>query len=169
MKIKLAGIVYESLVNGEGLRRVFFSQGCTHNCKGCFNPDTHSFNGGKVFEIEDLVKDVVNNPMLNKVTFSGGDPFQQSYAFWYFSEKLKKHNINIWAYTGYTFEELIDDKDPFKRFLLKNIDVLVDGRFDISKKREGLLFKGSEDQRIIDVNKTLKQNRVVLYKLKESR
>ena len=83
--IRLAGIAYESLVNGPGMRRVFFSQGCKHNCKGCFNPDTHSFDGGEEKDMDELIKDVLSNPMIKGVTFSGGDPF-------------KEHkNLHIWV------------------------------------------------------------------------
>ena len=88
---------------------MYFAQGCKHNCKGCFNPCTHSFNDGVLFDIEDLTKDLLKHNALNKVTFSGGDPFEQSFEFYNFAKLLKKHNINIWCYTGYTFEEIIND------------------------------------------------------------
>src|SRR3712207_6883051 len=95
--IRLSGIIYESLVNGPGMRRVFFSQGCTHNCEGCFNKHTHSFTGGELFDIIELVKDVEENPIITGITFSGGDPFEQSENFAEFALKLKKLNLNIWC------------------------------------------------------------------------
>ncbi|MDP4090948.1 MAG: 4Fe-4S cluster-binding domain-containing protein, partial [Bacillota bacterium] len=97
--VKLSGIAFESLVNGPGIRRVLFSQGCRHNCEGCFNPDTHSFEGGEEFSADYLVEDILKNPMLKGVTFSGGDPLEQADKFAYIAGKLKKHGLSIWSYT----------------------------------------------------------------------
>lgn len=163
-KIRLSGIAYESLVNGPGMRRVFFSQGCRHNCKGCFNPDTHDFNGGELRDMDKLIADVKENTILKGITFSGGDPLEQADKFAYMAKEFKKMNLNIWCYTGYKFEYLLEnsnDENGFKD-LLENIDVLVDGRFEESLKEEGLKFKGSSNQRIIDVAKSLKAGGVVL-------
>ena len=102
--VRLAGIAYESLVNGPGMRRVFFAQGCKHKCEGCFNPETHSFDGGEIMDMDKLIKDVLDNPMLKGVTFSGGDPIEQAHSFAYMAKAFKKANLNIWCYTGYTFE-----------------------------------------------------------------
>lgn len=164
-KIRLAGIAYESLVNGPGLRRVFFSQGCTHNCKGCFNPDTHDFSGGEERNTDELVEDVLDNPMLKGVTFSGGDPFERAEEFSYMAKKFKENGLSVWSYTGYTFEYIIDnlEKRPGWKELMDNIDVVVDGKFEIDKKQDGLKFRGSSNQRIIDVQKTLKSENIVLY------
>ncbi|SHK05482.1 anaerobic ribonucleoside-triphosphate reductase activating protein [Clostridium cavendishii DSM 21758] len=161
--IRLSGIAYESLVNGPGMRRVFFSQGCRHNCKGCFNVDTHDFNGGELLDMDELILDVKENPMLKGITFSGGDPFEQADKFTYMAKAFKKMNLNIWCYTGYTFEYLREntsDKNKWQE-LLENIDVLVDGRFVEEQKQEGLRFKGSSNQRIIDVEKSLKEDSVI--------
>lgn len=162
-KIRLAGIAYESLVNGPGMRRVFFSQGCRHNCKGCFNQDTHDFNGGEERDMDELIKDVINNPMLRGVTFSGGDPLERAEDFAYMAEAFKKKNLNIWCYTGYKFEDIINNLDNNKgwRLLLSNIDVLVDGRFEEQNKKDGLRFRGSTNQRIIDVPNSLKNGEVI--------
>ena len=161
--IRLSGIAYESLVNGPGIRRVFFSQGCRHNCKGCFNPDTHDFNGGEEKDIEELIKDTLSNPMIKGVTFSGGDPFERAEEFSYMAKRFKENNLNIWSYTGYTFEEILKNMKKRKGFkdLLNNIDVLVDGRFIEEEMTEGLKYRGSKNQRIIDVQKSLKENKVV--------
>ena len=162
-KVRLAGIAYESLVNGPGLRRVFFAQGCGHNCKGCFNPSTHDFNGGELRDIDDLVNDIKVNPMIKGVTFSGGDPFYQAEAFLYMADKIKSLNLNIWCYTGYKIEYILDNglgKSAIT--LLRNIDVLVDGKFMEDKKDDKLKFRGSSNQRIIDVKKTIKLNNIVL-------
>ena len=164
--IRLAGIAYESLVNGPGMRRVFFSQGCRHNCKGCFNPDTHSFDGGEEKDMDELIKDVLGNPMIKGVTFSGGDPFERPEEFAYMGEVFKKHGLNICSYTGYTSEFIVShfNEKPEWRRLINTLDVLVDGQFEEDKKEEGLLFRGSSNQRIIDVKESLKRNQVVIWK-----
>lgn len=166
--IRLSGLIHESLVNGPGIRRVFFSQGCKHNCNGCFNTETHSFSGGELFDMEDLISDIKNNPMIKGVTFSGGDPFEQSDKFSYMAKELKQLNINIWCYTGYKFEDLISNKKDNCYFgeLLKNIDVLIDGKFDKNKVSEDLKYRGSYNQRIIDVKKSLEKKQVILYDIK---
>lgn len=160
--IRLSGIAYESLVNGPGMRRVFFSQGCKHNCKGCFNPDTHDFNGGEERDMDELIKDVLENPILKGVTFSGGDPFEQANKFAYMAKVFKENKLSIWSYTGYTFEYIIEHKDEHQGWndLLKYVDVLVDGRFEEDKMQDGLKFRGSRNQRIIDVQKTLSNKKV---------
>lgn len=156
-KIRLAGMIHESLVNGPGIRRVFFSQGCNHNCRGCFNPETHSFTGGKEYNMDEIIRDIKENPIIKGVTFSGGDPFEQGDKFSYLALKLKENNINIWCYTGYTYEFILNNLNRPGWFnLINNIDVLVDGKFQIDKKEEGLKFKGSSNQRIIDIKESLK-------------
>lgn len=161
--IRLSGIAYESLVNGPGMRRVYFSQGCKHNCLGCFNPDTHDFNGGEELDMDKLIEDTVNNPILKGVTFSGGDPLEKAEEFSYMAKAFKKSGLNIWCYTGYTFEEIIENMkfDRYLKELMENIDVLVDGKFEINKKDEGLRFRGSSNQRIIDVQKTLRLRKII--------
>ncbi|CAM2078445.1 MULTISPECIES: anaerobic ribonucleoside-triphosphate reductase activating protein [Clostridia] len=165
--VRLAGIAYESLVNGPGMRRVFFAQGCKHKCKGCFNPETHSFEDGEIMDMDKLIKDVLDNPILKGVTFSGGDPIEQAHSFAYMAKAFKNSNLNIWCYTGYTFEKLLEvmKVDTAISELLNNIDVLVDGRFEINNKEEGLRFRGSTNQRIINVKESLNQNKVVIMNL----
>jgi len=165
--VRLAGIAYESLVNGPGMRRVFFAQGCKHKCKGCFNPETHSFEDGEIMDMDKLIKDVLDNPILKGVTFSGGDPIEQAHSFAYMAKAFKNSNLNIWCYTGYTFEKLLEvmKVDTAISELLNNIDVLVDGRFEINNKEEGLKFRGSTNQRIINVKESLNQNKVVIMNL----
>lgn len=161
--IRLSGIAYESLVNGPGMRRVFFSQGCTHNCKGCFNPDTHDFNGGEERDIDELISDVKDNPIISGITFSGGDPFERAEEFAYMAKAFKTQGLNIWSYTGYTFEEIIDNLDKRDGFreLINNIDVLIDGKFEEDKKGE-FRYRGSSNQRIIDVKKSLEKGEICI-------
>lgn len=160
--VRLAGIAYESLVNGPGMRRVYFAQGCKHNCEGCFNKETHDFNGGELKDMDELIKDALSNPMLKGITFSGGDPLEQSESFAYMAKKFKEAGLNIWCYTGYTFESLLEkmENDNEVRELLENIDVLVDGKFQLDKKEDGLRFRGSSNQRIIDVKESLLRDKI---------
>ena len=162
--IRLSGIAYESLVNGPGMRRVFFAQGCKHNCKNCFNTDTHDFCGGEERDLDELIEDTLDNPILRGVTFSGGDPWEQADKFAYMAKFFKEKALNIWSYTGYTYEYIIENKD--KRLgwndLLNSIDVLVDGRFEEDKMQDGLKFRGSTNQRIIDVKESLRLNKVII-------
>lgn len=162
--IRLSGIAYESLVNGPGMRRVFFAQGCKHNCPGCFNPDTHDFAGGEERNMDELIKDVLDNPILKGVTFSGGDPFEQADKFAYMAKEFRKNGLNIWSYTGYKFENIIKQSENNKGWkdLLNNIDVLVDGRFEKDKMQDGLKFRGSLNQRMIDVKESLKTGKIVI-------
>lgn len=162
--IRLSGIAYESLVNGPGMRRVFFAQGCRHKCKGCFNPDTHDFNGGEDRNMDELIEAVLENPMLRGVTFSGGDPWEQADKFAYMAKIFKEHNLNVWSYTGYTYEYILEHKDERNGWneLLNNIDVLVDGRFEEDMMQEGLKFRGSYNQRIIDVKESLKEGKIIV-------
>jgi anaerobic ribonucleoside-triphosphate reductase activating protein len=161
--IRLSGIAYESLVNGPGMRRVFFAQGCKHNCNGCFNKDTHDFYGGEGRDIDELIKDTLDNPILRGVTFSGGDPWEQADKFAYMAKAFKEKELNIWSYTGYTYEYIIENKGIRVGWsdLLNNIDVLVDGRFEEEKQQDGLKFRGSTNQRIIDVKESLRLNEII--------
>jgi anaerobic ribonucleoside-triphosphate reductase activating protein len=161
--IRLSGIAYESLVNGPGMRRVFFAQGCKHNCKGCFNPDTHDLVGGEEMDMETLIKDTLDNPIVSGVTFSGGDPWEQADKFAYMAKAFKEHGLSVWSYTGYTYEYILENKD--KRLgwneLLNNIDVLVDGRFEEDKTQDGLKFRGSTNQRIININESIRLKKII--------
>lgn len=156
-KIRLAGMIYESLSNGPGLRRVLFSQGCRHKCKNCFNPHTHSFTGGELMNMDEIIADIGSNPMIKGVTFSGGDPLEQAEKFSYIAKRVKEKGKSVWVYTGYTFEEILNKTTENEGWenLLNYTDVLVDGKFEIDKRSEKLKFRGSENQRIIDIKKSL--------------
>ena len=161
--IRLSGIAYESLVNGPSMRRVFFAQGCKHNCKGCFNADTHDFCGGEERDIDELIEDTLDNPILKGVTFSGGDPWEQADKFAYMAKNFNENGLSIWSYTGYTYEYIIANKDRILGWndLINYIDVLVDGKFEDDKMQDGLKFRGSTNQRIIDVKESLRLNKVI--------
>lgn len=154
---------YDSVSNGEGLRMVLWFQGCFYGCEGCHNPESWQLDGGQVYLIDEIVKLIENNSATNKITLSGGDPLLQAQALLVLLEKLKKLNLNIWLYTGDVYENLII-KDYFKK-ILKYIDVLVDGPFIKNKLDLSLSYRGSSNQRIIDINKTLENKKVTLYRL----
>ena len=166
MKIRLAAIIPNSNSNGPGLRDVIFSQGCTHHCPHCFNKHTWDFSHGVLCDCNTIIKQCINRTYLAGVTFSGGDPFDQPQPFAYIAKQLKKHHINIWCYTGYTFEQLIvlsRNNESIKK-LLNNIDRLVDGPFINAKKSTNIQFRGSTNQRIIKTKLSLKNKTIIIDK-----
>ena len=163
-KLKISGIVNDSIVDGPGLRYSLFTQGCPHNCPGCHNPQTHSFKGGKTLSLKKFKKDIISNPLLAGVTFSGGDPFSQAKALLPFAKFVKERGLELACYTGFLYEQLVSNSVPYSKELLSYIDILIDGKFVLSQKSLNLKFKGSKNQRTIDVQSSLKQNQVVLSK-----
>ena len=160
--IRLAGVVRESIVDGPGLRFTVFCQGCPHGCAECHNEETHDFKGGYDCEISKIVEAVDANPLLDGVTFSGGEPFCQAEALANLAEELKKRSLNIVIYSGYTYEELTSMNSPAVARLLGMADLLVDGKY-ISQQRDlTLMFRGSRNQRVIDMNLTRQKGVVVL-------
>lgn len=158
--VKLAAELQpDSVVDGPGIRCVVWAQGCLHNCTGCHNPQTHSLDGGMKIEIQKVCEEIKKNKQ--NVTLSGGDPFFQYEAFAKIAKYAKSIKLNVWAYTGFTFEYLLQHEQYYE--LLNNIDVLVDGKFDISKKSSECKFRGSTNQRLIDVQKSLVNKTVVLW------
>lgn len=166
MKIRLAADLQEdSIVDGKGIRTVIWTQGCSHNCPYCHNPGTHDFNGGELVDLEDVIERLENLTGQDGVTFSGGDPMFQPKACSILAKKIHELGMNVWTYTGFTFEELLNNGNKDILEFLKNTDVLIDGKFEIDKKSMDLEFRGSTNQRIIDVAKSLEKNKVVLYNL----
>lgn len=165
MNIRLAApLQCDSVVDGYGVRTVIWTQGCSHNCPFCQNPQTHAFDGGIVYTLDEIKKELDNLPKQDGITLSGGDPLYQIEAVTEIAKYAKKIGLNIWCYTGFTYEEIIkmSEKNPKYLEFLNNIDVLVDGRFEIAKKSMNVLFRGSTNQRLIDVKKTLKYKKVIL-------
>jgi anaerobic ribonucleoside-triphosphate reductase activating protein len=165
MELRVAGIVKESVVDGPGFRYVIFAQGCTHGCKGCHNPDTHALDGGYAVDTNSLIEDIKQNRYIDGVTFSGGEPLLQTEAFIHIAEKLKESNINIVCYTGFTFEEIIESKNESHIRLLKLTDMLIDGPYMEELKDLGLTYRGSKNQRVIDVKSSIKEEKVILERL----
>ena len=153
MKLRVFGTANDSIVDGPGLRFSLFVQGCIHNCKGCHNPESHKLDGGTLQDTDEIFEQIQKNPLLDGVTFSGGEPFLQAKALSELAKKIKDTGLNLYVYTGFTYEELLSgaNDENFWGELLKYTDFLVDGKFEEDKKHYTLLFKGSENQRIIDV------------------
>lgn len=162
MKIRLAtGLQTDSIVDGEGLRTVIWTQGCLHNCYGCHNPETHSFTEGKLVDVEVIKEELSNLKLQDGVTFSGGDPMCQVDACLELARHCQSIGLNVWMYTGYTLEELLAKDKKNINELLTYIDVLIDGKFEMDKKSYDVMYRGSTNQRIIDVKASLKENKVV--------
>lgn len=165
MNIRLAAYLQpDSIVDGEGIRTVIWTQGCPHNCFGCHNPETHDFNGGALVPIQEVYDIIDTLEGQDGITFSGGDPFAQPKECAEIAKYAKNKGYNIWCYTGFTFENLISMSNSKTEIMdfLSQIDVLVDGKFEIAKRSFTLKFAGSSNQRIIDVAKSLEEKRVIL-------
>lgn len=170
VEIRIFGVANDSIVDGPGLRYSIYTQGCTHHCKGCHNEKSWDFNGGKTTTVGALIDDVMKNKLINNVTISGGDPFDQARPVAALVRELISHGYKIWAYSGYTFEELSDKakSDCDVKTILDNIEVLVDGPFELEKKSLSLKWRGSSNQRVIDMVKTNKTGQTVLFKEQET-
>ena len=166
-RLRIAGIEPESFVDGPGIRMTIFTQGCHHNCPGCQNPQTHDFNGGHFIDIDEIVSMIDENPLLDGVTFSGGDPMDQAEALIPLARIIKERGLNLVIFTGYTYERLMELSAgrPGLFELLSFADILIDGPFIMAKKSLEIKFRGSSNQRIIDVPKSLTEGHVVLHKI----
>lgn len=165
-KIRIAGVVKESTVDGPGFRYVIFTQGCPHHCEGCHNPETHDMNGGKLESITTLVDDIKKNPLLKGITLSGGEPFMQAKKLVKLLSLLDLNRYTVMTYTGFKYEYLLENADENNGFLelLKLTDVLIDGKFELALKSEKAKFRGSTNQRAIDVKNSLKGDRIIEHK-----
>lgn len=155
--IRIAGIVDESIVDGPGIRFVVFTQGCSHHCRGCHNPKTHSYSGGTLVKVGDIIDRMKKNPLIDGLTISGGEPFDQANVVSILAHCVKMLGYNVWTYTGYLYEDILkkSETDLGYKTLLENTDVLVDGEFDETKMDPNLRFKGSTNQREIQVGNTM--------------
>lgn len=167
MEIRIAGTENDSIVDGPGFRFTIFVQGCPHNCEGCHNPQTHDFNGGRISDTDELLKSIKDNPLLDGVTFSGGEPFCQAKALSYLGKQIKDLGMDIITYTGFTLEFLMKNgnNDNCYKDLLSVSDYIVDGKFELAKKNLLLNFKGSSNQRIIDMKDFFSTGRIVNVEL----
>lgn len=161
LKINLAApLQIDSILDGEGIRTVIWTQGCKHNCPFCHNPQTHSFDEVMLLDTDEIKKELKNLKGQKGITFSGGDPIYQIESVLDIAEYAKSINLDIWLYSGFTYEEIL--KMPLGEKLLKQIDVLVDGPFINDLKSLDLPFRGSSNQRIIDTKKSIQEGKVVL-------
>lgn len=154
----------DSIVDGEGIRSVIWFQGCSHNCDECHNPETHDFNAGVKRKIEDVKNDIKALEYQTGVTFSGGDPMMQIDALCELAKCVHECNMNVWCYTGYTYEQIMTLAKSNHKYIeaLENIDILVDGKFDKNLKSFDVAFRGSSNQRIIDIKKSLEKGYPVI-------
>ena len=162
MELRIAGTVNDSIVDGPGIRFTIFTQGCPHNCEGCHNPQTHAFDGGEVVDTDELLEKIRSNPLLDGVTFSGGEPFCQAEALAYIGSQIKALGLNIVTYTGYTFEKLWEHRDGnYWGALLEVTDILIDGPFILAQKDWEIRFRGSSNQRYIDCQASIKEGKAI--------
>ena len=165
-KIRIAGLTDDSIVDGKGFRFVIFTQGCLHHCKGCHNPETWAMDAGSLMDISEIEDKIAKNGLLDGITFSGGDPFYQPEPCAKIAKWAKDRGLNIWAYSGFTYEELINM--PEVKEFLDLVDVLVDGPFILEEKSLLLNFRGSKNQRVIDLNETKKTGEIVLLNVDDT-
>lgn len=162
MELRIAGVVQESIVDGRGIRYTVFTQGCPHHCPGCHNPQTHDPAGGRLVSVEELFEDFRKNPMLKGITFSGGEPFCQPGPLAELAVLVHGAGKDVTVFSGWTYEQLLEQHDPQVDALLQETDVLIDGPFLEDLKNLELAFRGSENQRVIDLKETRRQGRLVL-------
>lgn len=162
-KLSILEIVEDTTVDGPGFRTTVYCAGCPNRCPGCHNPQSWDIANGNVMEVADILDVILSDPFAD-VTFSGGDPMFQPQGFTELAKAVKQQSgKNIWCYTGYLFEDIV--KNPLQRALLEQVDVLVDGRYIEALRDEQLRFRGSSNQRIIDVRKSLEQGSAVLLEV----
>lgn len=166
MELRLFGTVNDSIVDGPGIRYSIFTQGCFHNCPGCHNPKSHDLQGGYLVELDEIIKEIDENPLLDGITLSGGEPMLQVKPLIEVCKAVKQRNLNIVIYSGFTYEQIIDDFE--KKSLLELCNMLVDGKFEQENKSLALLYRGSSNQRLINIQESLKQNKVIEYELDEN-
>ena len=163
MQLRIAGTADDSVVDGEGYRFTIFTQGCPHHCPGCHNPKTWDEGGGRLADTGELLARMAANPLLSGVTFSGGEPFLQPAPLTEIARAAHAQGRSVWAYTGWTLEELRKRQDAAIDALLQEVDVLVDGPYLEAERDLTLRFRGSRNQRLIDMAKTRAAGRAVLW------
>lgn len=158
--LDLSGIITDSIVDGPGIRTAVFAQGCPHHCPGCHNPETWAFGCGTAMSPERILEIVKSNPLCRGVTFSGGEPFAQAADFAALARLLKARGYEVASYSGFTFEALLEGTDD-QRALLGSIDILIDGPFLLAERSLEVPFRGSRNQRILDVPQSLAAGKAV--------
>ena len=161
--MRIAGLVQDSIVDGPGMRFTVFTQGCCHGCEGCHNPETHDKNGGTERSVDEIIKIMLSNPMTDGLTLSGGEPFLQAADCAAIARAAHGAGLNVWAYSGFTFEQLFEraQSDEGVYALLRETDVLVDGKFVLAQRSLSIPWRGSKNQRLIDVPASLSSGAAV--------
>ena len=165
MKMQIAGIVNDSIVDGPGFRLAVFAQGCPHHCPGCHNPQTHDPHGGMEADTVDIIDKMRKNSLLDGVTLTGGEPFSQPEACLEIAKAAHAAGLNVWSYTGYTFEALLKEGTQPQQSLLREVDVLVDGPFLLQRRTLDCPFRGSDNQRLIQVQRSLEAGKAIEFDL----
>lgn len=162
--LRLSGLVSDSIVDGPGLRLAVFTQGCPHGCPGCHNPQSHDPAGGYDMDIAEIVEKVKKNPLLAGITLTGGEPLLQAEACLALV-RLLPPGLNVWLYSGWTYDEIMEKGDAQQSALVQACDVMVDGRFLLAERSLSLRYCGSRNQRLVDIKKTLAEGRVILWEV----
>ena len=160
--MKIYGLVQDSIVDGPGFRFACFVQGCPHGCPGCHNPDSHDPDGGREMSVEEVAAELLKNPLTDGLTLTGGQPFAQAADCLRLAQTAHSHGLTVWSYSGWTFEHLRDEGTPEQKALLKELDVLIDGMFLLEQRTLTLPWRGSPNQRVIDVPASLAAGIAVL-------
>ena len=166
MEIRIFGTAEDSIVDGPGIRFAVFTQGCPHHCPGCHNPESHPFEAGRLADTQEIIAQMTGNPLLDGLTLSGGDPMCQPEPCLELAQAARAAGMNVWCYTGYTWEALLAENDAARMALLAAVDVLVDGPFILAQRSLELKFCGSRNQRLIDVRKSLTAGEPVIWQPK---
>lgn len=164
-QLRISGIVKESITDGRGFRYTVFTQGCPHACPGCHNPQTHAFDAGSFISIDEIFEQFKQNPLLRGITFSGGEPFCQPAPLAELAKMVHSIGKDVTAYSGWTYEELAAMNNKDVNSLLNEVDLLIDGKFILEQKNLELFFRGSENQRLIDMNETRRTGKVSILEL----
>ncbi|MCI9318053.1 MAG: anaerobic ribonucleoside-triphosphate reductase activating protein [Oscillospiraceae bacterium] len=160
--MRIFGLQQDSIVDGPGFRFACFVQGCPHGCPGCHNPDSHDPAGGQEMSVEEVARQLLKNPLTDGLTLSGGEPFAQAEDCLALAKIAHGHGLNVWSYSGWTFEYLRDQGTPEQKALLAELDVLVDGPFLLSERTLALPWRGSRNQRVVDVRRSLETGSVAV-------
>lgn len=161
--MKIYGLVQDSIVDGPGFRFTCFVQGCPHHCPGCHNPDSHDPDGGTFMTTDEVISAMRSNPLTDGLTLSGGEPFAQAEDCLTVARAAHGCGMSVWSYSGWTFDYLLNDGTDAQKALLRELDVLVDGPFLLAERSLSLNWKGSRNQRVIDVQRSLAAGEVVLF------
>lgn len=159
--MRISNTISDSIVDGRGFRFVVFTQGCPHRCEGCHNPSTHDFEGGREVSLQWLLEQMRSNPLCDGLTLSGGEPFAQAKECFELARMTHEAGMNVWCYTGYTFEQILESGDEDMLALLRESDVLVDGPFILEQRTLTLRWRGSRNQRVLDSMRSLEAKQAV--------